>query len=175
MDTPKEPMTPNNLLPIKQKLYEIYKIKEEEGTHKDVVAKQSLGIAVTKAIARDKPIIVFQQQNIVLQHIYGNVAEALQMLDELDPDVMDITPTVEDEGEKAFISLAEFCMLCFKRKASWKEYKAIVLEAYMRTTIKNSRTWTEAAGRLGIQRSAIHVMATRMGITDKPLDRRDKE
>lgn len=163
------------LLPVKRKLYDIYKLRDEaESTTKDIVAKQNLGIGITKAIARDKPIIIFQQQNVVLSQTYNLVAEALEMIDAIEGEYTDVVPEIEEEteGEDAFKKLAAFTLLCFKRRCSWKEYKNVVHEAYMRTTIRNSRTWSEAAKRLCIQRTAIHRMATNLGVEDKPIDRR---
>ena len=167
----------NNLLPVKNKLYDILRLDPEVTDPAEIRSEQNLGVSITKAIAKDKPIIIFQQKNVFIQQTFNIVAEILEMLDTIersDPETYQIMiPETAEEGEEAFKGLAEFCMLCLKRGASWKQYKEVVQEAYMRTVIKNSRTWSEAAERLQIQRTAIHRMATRMGVTDKPLDRRD--
>lgn len=166
------------LLPVKQRLYEIFKLKQEDTKPTDLEVKQKLGVSITKAVQRDSSIFIFQQQNVFIQQTYSIVTEVLEMLDMLENVSPGIyprpIPELPDEGENSFKGLAEFCLLCFKRGATWKEYKNVVQEAYMRTTIKNSRTWTEAAQRLNIQRTAIHRMAERLGVHDKPIDRREK-
>ncbi len=164
------------LLPVKRKLREVFKLKQDTTVPSDVVAKQKLGVSITRAVQKNSSIVIIQQQNVFVNQTFNILVEALEMLDQLEYNFSDIypqaIPELSNEGEDAFKSLAEFCLLCFKRGATWKEYKNVVLEAYMRTTIVNSRTWSEAAKRLCIQRTAIHRMATQLGVEDKPIDRR---
>lgn len=163
------------LLPVKRKLREVFTLKQDDTKPADVVARQNLGVKITKAVQKDSTINIFQQQNVFVHQTFNILVEVLEMLDALEAQHPDRYPRtiaeLPDEGEGAFKGLAEFCLLCFKRGVTWKEYKKIVKEAYMRTTIRNSRTWTEAAERLEVQRTAIHRQAHKLGVEDEPTDK----
>lgn len=156
---------------LKELIYDSIRtaINNSNSTKKgDIQVEQSLDIKLSPVLARKGNINILQIQNVVVTNLIENMINMLKIIDNLSIDEVEVRKINHLDLD---VDLDDFCELLINENLKLLSFQRIAKKLYVRAALMKSKTKTEAARKLGIQRTYLSRLVTILGLENVQCDK----